>query len=108
MLHARPYDFPWCQRRNLPFELTFPVIRLGLTTGQDFQLGNRALELPRPLCFSQQPRTIPTRLTITEVLVVPSFFRPSLAILAAALLITSGASALDTPLSDEAVREAYF
>jgi hypothetical protein len=42
------------------------------------------------------------------VLVVPSFFRPGLAILAAALLITSGASALDAPLSDEAVREAYF
>ena len=39
---------------------------------------------------------------------VPSFFRPGLAILAARLLLTSGASALDAPLSDEAVREAYF
>jgi hypothetical protein len=45
---------------------------------------------------------------ITEVLVVPSFFRPSLAILAAALLMTSIAFAFSAPLSDEAVREAYF
>jgi hypothetical protein len=45
---------------------------------------------------------------ITEVLVVPSFFRPGLAILAAALLMTSTAFAFSAPLSDEAVREAYF
>jgi len=43
-----------------------------------------------------------------EVLVVPSSFRPGLAILAAALLTTSVALAFNAPLSDEAVREAYF
>lgn len=37
-----------------------------------------------------------------------SFFRPGLAILTAALLMASIARALDVPLSDEAVREAYF
>jgi len=44
----------------------------------------------------------------TEVLVVPSAFQLGLAIPVAALLITSGSFALDVPLSDEAVREAYF
>ena len=39
---------------------------------------------------------------------LPSFFRRSLAILAAALLLTSIASPCEVPLSDEAVREAYF
>ena len=43
-----------------------------------------------------------------EVLVVPSSFRPGFAILAAALLISSAAFAFNAPLSDEAVREAYF
>ena len=43
-----------------------------------------------------------------EVLVVPSSFRPGLAILAAALLTTSVALAFNAPLSDEAVREAYL
>jgi hypothetical protein len=42
------------------------------------------------------------------VLVVLSSLRPVLAILAAALLLTSTAFAFDAPLSDEAVREAYF
>jgi hypothetical protein len=42
------------------------------------------------------------------VLFVRSFFRPGLAILTAALLMASIARALDVPLSDEAVREAYF
>ncbi len=44
----------------------------------------------------------------TEVLVVPSSFRPGLAILASGLLMTSVAFAFNAPLSDEAVREAYF
>lgn len=39
---------------------------------------------------------------------MPSSFRPGLAILAAALLMTSVAFAFSAPLSDEAVREAYF
>ena len=39
---------------------------------------------------------------------MPSSFRPGLAILAAALLMTSLAFAFNAPLSDEAVREAYF
>jgi len=43
-----------------------------------------------------------------EALVVPSSFRPCLAILAAALLTTSVALAFNAPLSDEAVREAFF
>jgi hypothetical protein len=42
------------------------------------------------------------------VLVVLSSFRSGLAILAAALLMTSVAFAFSAPLSDEAVREAYF
>jgi hypothetical protein len=45
---------------------------------------------------------------VTEVFAVPSSFRPSLAILAAALLMVSVASALEVPLTDEALREAYF
>ena len=49
-----------------------------------------------------------TRLRTTEVLVVPSASRLGLAIPAAALLVTSGSFALEVPLSDEAVREAYF
>ena len=43
-----------------------------------------------------------------EVLVVPSSFRSGLAILTSALLMTSVAFAFKAPLSDEAVREAYF
>ena len=39
---------------------------------------------------------------------MPSFFRSGLAILAAVLLMTSIAFAFSAPLSDEAVREAYF
>ena len=39
---------------------------------------------------------------------LPSSFRRGLAFLAAALLVTSIASACEVPLSDEAVREAYF
>lgn len=39
---------------------------------------------------------------------LPSSFRSGLAILAAALLLTSIASPCEVPLSDEAVREAYF
>ena len=39
---------------------------------------------------------------------MPSSFRPGLAILGAALLMTSVAFAFSAPLSDEAVREAYF
>ena len=39
---------------------------------------------------------------------LPSSFGRGLAILAAALLVTSIASACEVPLSDEAVREAYF
>jgi hypothetical protein len=43
-----------------------------------------------------------------EVLVVSSSFRFGLAVLAATLLMTSVAFAFSAPLSDEAVREAYF
>ena len=39
---------------------------------------------------------------------MPSSFRSGLVILVAALLITSLAFAFNAPLSDEAVREAYF
>ncbi len=39
---------------------------------------------------------------------MPSSFRPCLSILAAALLLSPSSFAFDTPLSDEAVREAYF
>jgi len=43
-----------------------------------------------------------------EVLAVPSSFRPGLVILVATVLTTSVAFAFNAPLSDEAVREAYF
>jgi hypothetical protein len=49
-----------------------------------------------------------TRLMSREVLLVHSFFRSGFAILAAALLTTSVTFAIEVPLSDEAVREAYF
>jgi hypothetical protein len=39
---------------------------------------------------------------------MPSSFRPSLALLAGALLLVPCSLAFDTPLSDQAVREAYF
>jgi hypothetical protein len=39
---------------------------------------------------------------------MPSYFRPCLSILTAALLLAPSTLALDSPLSDEAVREAYF
>ena len=39
---------------------------------------------------------------------MPSAFRPSLALLTAALLLSTPTLAFDTPLSDTAVREAYF
>ncbi len=39
---------------------------------------------------------------------MPSSFRPCLSILIAALLLSSSSFAFDTPLSDQAVREAYF
>lgn len=39
---------------------------------------------------------------------MPSFFRPGLALLMSALLSCTPALAFDTPLSDQAVREAYF
>ncbi len=39
---------------------------------------------------------------------MPSSVRPCLSILAAALLLSPSSFAFDTPLSDEAVREAYF
>lgn len=37
-----------------------------------------------------------------------SFFRPFLALFTAALLLSTTSFALDTPLSEEAIREAYF
>ena len=43
-----------------------------------------------------------------KVLVMPSCSRPGLAVLAAALFVTPVVSAFDAPLSDEAIREAYF
>ena len=58
--------------------------------------------------LSQNRATILIRVMTTEVLVLPSCFRRGLAILAAALLLTSTASPCEVPLSDEAVREAYF
>jgi hypothetical protein len=39
---------------------------------------------------------------------MPSSFRPCLSILTAALLLLPSSFAFDTPLSDQAVREAYF
>lgn len=39
---------------------------------------------------------------------MPSSFRPCLSILAAALLLSPATFAFDTPLSEQAVREAYF
>jgi hypothetical protein len=39
---------------------------------------------------------------------VPSLFRPCLSMLAAALLLSPCCSAFNSPLSDQAVREAYF
>jgi hypothetical protein len=39
---------------------------------------------------------------------VPSFFRSCLSVLTAALLLSPSSFAFDTPLSDQAVREAYF
>jgi hypothetical protein len=39
---------------------------------------------------------------------MPSFFRPILATLTAALLLSASTFAFQSPLSDEAVREAYF
>jgi hypothetical protein len=39
---------------------------------------------------------------------MPSSFRSGLSLLAAALLLTSSASAFQTSLSDESIREAYF
>ena len=39
---------------------------------------------------------------------MPSSFRPLLALLTAAILLRAPCSAFNTPLSDEAVREAYF
>ena len=39
---------------------------------------------------------------------MPSSFRPCLSILAAALLLSPSSFAFDSPLSDQAVREAYF
>jgi hypothetical protein len=39
---------------------------------------------------------------------MPSSFRPCLALLTAALLLPAPSSAFNTPLSDQAVREAYF
>jgi hypothetical protein len=58
---------------------------------------------------SLQPPAILTRLINMELFVMPSIFRPCLAIFAAALLAPPPPSfAFDTPLSDQAVREAYF
>ena len=39
---------------------------------------------------------------------MPLSFRPCLAILVAALLLSPSSFAFDSPLSDQAVREAYF
>ncbi len=39
---------------------------------------------------------------------MPSSFRPCLSVLATALLLSPSSFAFDTPLSDQAVREAYF
>jgi hypothetical protein len=39
---------------------------------------------------------------------MPSSFRPCLSVLAAALLLSPSCSAFDSPLSDQAIREAYF
>ena len=52
--------------------------------------------------------TILTSATTTGVLLVHSSFRPGPAILAVALLMNSEAIAFEMPLSDEAVRDAYF
>jgi hypothetical protein len=49
-----------------------------------------------------------THPTNTEVLVMPSFFRPCLSILTAALLASPNSFAFQSPLSNESIREAYF
>ncbi|GAC1668685.1 MAG: hypothetical protein NVS9B4_24650 [Candidatus Acidiferrum sp.] len=43
-----------------------------------------------------------------EVLAMPSFFRPCLSILTAALLASPASFAFQSPLSEESIREAYF
>jgi hypothetical protein len=45
---------------------------------------------------------------VTEVLFMPSSLRSCFALLLAALLLSLPSFAFDTPLSDQAVREAYF
>src|SRR6185437_6280372 len=84
---------------------------------QNSEPGTPPLRVCREVCsFSEfdpfaAPRNRAIILTcpvIKEVFLVRSFFRPGLAILTAALLMASIARALDVPLSDEAVREAYF
>src|ERR1700731_3723253 len=46
--------------------------------------------------------------SVLGALHMPNWYRPLLAILVAALLASSPAFALQSPLSDEAIREAYF
>jgi hypothetical protein len=48
------------------------------------------------------------RLISRRLLAMPSLARPVIAILTAALLLSPSSFAFDTPLSDQAVREAYF
>jgi len=57
--------------------------------------------VPKPLRGSY-------RLMFAKVPAMPSSYRPCLSILAAALLLTPSSFAFDSPLSDQAVREAYF
>jgi hypothetical protein len=45
---------------------------------------------------------------LAEVLAMPPSFRPCISILAAGLLLSPSSLAFNSPLSDQAVREAYF
>jgi hypothetical protein len=56
----------------------------------------------------QEPACQFTRLTKQEIFGMPPALRSSVALFASALLLSTPALAYETPLSDQAVREAYF
>jgi hypothetical protein len=58
--------------------------------------------------FCRNHATIFARLMNTEVPSMPSSFRRCQALLTVALLLSPPVFAFDTPLSDQAIREAYF
>src|SRR5216684_5476945 len=71
------------------------------STGKRFMFPGRSPQLKRGtpfsvLCFIWRPLMLRTP------------FRPIVSVLTAALLLTPSSFAFDSPLSDQAVREAYF